>query len=135
MSNESLKFLQIYFMDGEDARCGYNNLYSLFARRIVNDLDALLNEHNALLKILKSQIFISQSVNHAIVINPDKTPAGVNIRRFNASVLDDVAGFMVCDRTAKREIVVRRKNNNLQFIVDTHHSYDALRYPLMFWKG
>jgi hypothetical protein len=31
-----------------------------------------------------------QSDNHAIVINPDKTPAGEHIRRFNAPV-DDVA--------------------------------------------
>jgi len=34
-----------------------------------------------------------------------------------------------------REIVIRRRNNNLQFIADTHRSYDALQYPLMFWKG
>lgn len=33
-----------------------------------------------------------------------------------------------------REIVIRRRNNNLQFIADTHRLYDALQYPLMFWK-
>ncbi|XP_068992255.1 uncharacterized protein [Neodiprion pinetum] len=139
MPNGSPKFLQIYFMGGEDARvdarCGYNNLDSFFARRIVSDLDSLLNEHNELLKIFKSHMHKLQSDNHAIVINPDKTPAGEHIRRFNAPVLDDVAGIMVGDRTAKREIVIRRRNNNLQFIADTHRSYDALQYPLMFWKG
>lgn len=51
MPNEPHKFLQIYFMGGEDsgsalanrvnARCDYNNLDSFFARRIVSDLDAL----------------------------------------------------------------------------------------------
>lgn len=139
MPNESPKFLQIYFMGGKDARvdarCGYNNLDSLFARRIVSNLDALLNEHNELLKIFKSHMHKLQSDNHAIVINPDKTPAGEHIRRFNAPVLDDVTGIMVGDRTATREIVIRRRNNNLQFIADTHRSYDALQYPLMFWKG
>nr|XP_046472567.1 uncharacterized protein LOC124214346 [Neodiprion pinetum] len=139
MPNGSPKFLQIYFMGGEDARvdarCGYNNLDSFFARRIVSDLDSLLNEHNELLKIFKSHMHKLQSDNHAIVINPDRTPAGEHIRRFNAPVLDDVAGIMVGDRTAKREIVIRRRNNNLQFIADTHRSYDALQYPLMFWKG
>ena len=76
----------------------------------------------------------NQSDNHAIVINPNKTPAGEHIRRFNAPVLDDVAGIMVGDRIVTREIVIRRINNNLQFIADTHRSYDALQYPLMLWK-
>ncbi|GBP20921.1 hypothetical protein EVAR_80741_1 [Eumeta japonica] len=93
-----------------------------------------LNEHNELLKIFKSHMHQLQSDNHAIVINPDKTPAGEHIRRFNAPVVDDV-GIMVGDCTAAREIVIRRRNNNLQFIADTHRSYDALQYPLIFWKG
>ncbi|GFT39858.1 helitron_like_N domain-containing protein, partial [Nephila pilipes] len=145
MPNEPHKFLQIYFMGGEDsgsalanrvdARCGYNNLDSFFARRIVSELDALLNEHNELLKIFKSHMHKLESDNHAIVINPDKTPAGEHIRRFNAPVTDDVDGIMVGDRTGAQEIVIRRRNNNLQFIADTHRSYDALQYPLIFWKG
>ncbi|GFU30354.1 uncharacterized protein TNCV_2327031 [Trichonephila clavipes] len=136
MPNEPHKYLQIYFMGGEDsgsalanrvnARCDYNNLDSLYARRIVSELDALLNEHNELLKIFKSHMHQLQSDNYAIVINPDKTPAGEHIRRFNAPVLDDVAGIMVGDCTAAREIVIRRRNNILQFIADTHRSYDAL---------
>ncbi|GFV27126.1 helitron_like_N domain-containing protein [Trichonephila clavipes] len=143
--NEPHKYLQIHFMGGEDsgsalanrvnARCDYNNLDSLYARRIVSELDALLNEHNELLKIFKSHMHQLQSDNYAIVINPDKTPAGEHIRRFNAPVLDDVAGIMVGDCTAAREIVIRRRNNILQFIADTHRSYDALQYPLVFWKG
>ncbi|GIY62530.1 uncharacterized protein CEXT_237791 [Caerostris extrusa] len=74
------------------------------------------------------------SNNHAIVINPDKIPAGEHIRRFNASVVDDVAGIMIGDHTASRQIVIRRRDNNLQFIADTHCSYDALQYPLIFCK-
>ncbi|GFU14582.1 uncharacterized protein TNCV_1699051 [Trichonephila clavipes] len=81
-----------------NARCDYNNLDSLLP---------------------------GASDNYAIVINPDKTPAGEHIRRFNAPVLDDVAGIMVGDCTAAREIVIRRRNNILQFIADTHRSYDA----------
>ncbi|GFY58534.1 ATP-dependent DNA helicase [Trichonephila inaurata madagascariensis] len=73
--------------------------------------------------------------NHAIVINPDKTPAGEHIRRFNAPVVDDIAGIIDGDRTATREIVIRRRKNNLEFTADTHRSYDALQYPLMFWQG
>ncbi|XP_025203820.1 uncharacterized protein LOC112600731 [Melanaphis sacchari] len=145
MPNKPHTFLQIYFMGGEDsetaranrvdAHCSYNNFNSPFARRIVGDLDVLLNEHNELLKLFKSHMHKLQSDNHAIVINPDKTPAGEHICRFNATVVDDVARIMVGDRTATREIVIRRRNNNIEFIAETHRSYDALQYPLIFWKG
>ncbi|XP_046869143.1 uncharacterized protein LOC124461691 isoform X4 [Drosophila willistoni] len=120
MPNEPYKFLQIYFMGGEDSeralanrvntRCNYNHLNSPFAHKL-------------------------QSDNHAIFINPDRTPAGGHIRRFNAPVVDDVAGIMVGDHTATRQIVIRRRNNSLQSIPDTHRLYDALQYPLIFWKG
>ncbi|VVC25441.1 Hypothetical protein CINCED_3A005442 [Cinara cedri] len=109
MPNEPHTFLQIYFMGGEDsgsalanrvnARCDYNNLDSFYARRIVSELDALLNEHNELLKIFKSHMHKLQSDNHAIVINSDKTPAREHIRRFNAPVVDDVAGIMVGNKS------------------------------------
>ncbi|XP_046868824.1 uncharacterized protein LOC124461341 [Drosophila willistoni] len=108
---------------------------SPFATRIVSELDALLNEHNELLKLFKSHMYKLQSDNHAIFINPDRTPAGGHIRRFNAPVVDDVVGIMVGDHTATRQIVIRRRNNSLQSIPDTHRLYDALQYPLIFWKG
>ncbi|XP_046865507.1 uncharacterized protein LOC124459827 isoform X2 [Drosophila willistoni] len=130
MPNEPYKFLQIYFMGGD-----YNHLNSPFATRIVSELDALLNEHNELLKLFKSHMHKLQSDNHAIFINPDRTPAGGHIRRFNAPVVEDVAGIMVGDHTATRQIVIRRRNNSLQSIPDTHRLYDALQYPLIFWKG
>ncbi|XP_044593840.1 uncharacterized protein LOC123271521 [Cotesia glomerata] len=105
-----------------DARCGYNNLDSFFARRIVSELDALLNEHNELLKIFKSHMHKLESDNHAIVINPDKTPAGEHIRRFNAPVADDVAGIMVGDRTGAET------NKNVS-------SKDYYAYRLMIRRG
>ena len=76
-----------------------------------------------------------QSDNHPIVTNPDKKPSGEHIRRFNAPFFVDVAEIMVGDRTATREIVIHRRNNNLHFIADTHRSYDALQYSLMILKG
>ncbi|CAH2089460.1 unnamed protein product [Euphydryas editha] len=70
-----------------------------------------------------------KSDNDAIFINPDKTPAGEYICCFNIPVVDEVAEIMVYDRTATQVIMIRRRNNNLEFIVDTHRSYDALQYP------
>ena len=69
MPKQSPKFLQIYFLGGEDARmdarCAYNNIDLLFVWRIVGDLDALLNEHKELLKIFKSHMHKLQSDSHA----------------------------------------------------------------------
>lgn len=28
-----------------------------------------------------------------------------------------------------------RRNDTIEFISDTHRSYDALQYPLIFWEG
>ena len=121
MPNKPHKFLQIYFMGGEDvnrvdpertltnhvdAHCGYNNLNLPEARCIIGELDALLNEDNELLKFFKSHMHELLSDNHAIVINPDKRPAGEHVHRFNAPVIDDVAGIMVGDCRVTREIVI-----------------------------
>lgn len=100
-----------------------SHLNSLFARRIVCELDASFNEHNEFLRIFKSHMHKLTSENHAIVINPGKTHSSEHICRFNAHVVDDVAGIIVGDPSAIREIVIRR-NNILQFIADTHCSYD-----------
>ena len=43
----------------------------------------------------------------------------------NAPVPDDVAGIMVGDRTATPDIAIRRRNSYLQFIAETHRSYDS----------
>ncbi|XP_044584940.1 uncharacterized protein LOC123265309 [Cotesia glomerata] len=111
-----------------------------------------LINHNELLKIFKSHMHKLESDNHAIVINPDKTPAGEHIRRFNAPVADDVARIMVGNRTgaetnknvsskdyyAYRLMIRRRLDNAIlrfrelcqQFIVDMYAKIEGerLRY-------
>ena len=34
-----------------------------------------------------------------------------------------------------RDIVLEKRNNRLQRVSETHRSYDALQYPLIFWQG
>ena len=31
--------------------------------------------------------------------------------------------------------ILEKKNNQLQRVAETHRSYDALQYPLIFWEG
>jgi Helitron helicase-like domain at N-terminus len=35
----------------------------------------------------------------------------------------------------RRDIVLHKRNNQLQRVSETHRSYDALQYPLLFWQG
>ncbi|GIY49457.1 helitron_like_N domain-containing protein [Caerostris darwini] len=92
-------------------------------------MDALLNEQNELLKLFKSHTPKLLSDNHAIVIKPDKTPDGEHIRRFIAPVVDDVAGIMVGDRTASRQIVIRRRGaeTNKNVSSEDYYAYRLIR--------
>lgn len=42
---------------------------------------------------------------------------------------------MVGDYRLTRKLVIQRRNNNFKFIADIHSSYNALQFPLIFWKG
>jgi hypothetical protein len=34
-----------------------------------------------------------------------------------------------------RDIRILRRDNTMQIIQDSHRSYDALQFPLIFWEG
>lgn len=70
-----------------------------------------------------------------IVIKADKVPVGEHARRFNAPTVNEVGIVMVGDAFERRDIRIMRRNNTVQSIQDTHRSYDALQYPLIFWEG
>ncbi|GBO99743.1 hypothetical protein EVAR_71928_1 [Eumeta japonica] len=72
---------------------------------------------------------------YAIVIRADKTPPGQHVRRFNAPTMDDVAIVIVGDEFNSRDIVLRRRNMQLQRVSETHRCYDGLQYPLLFCRG
>lgn len=43
--------------------------------------------------------------------------------------------LLVGDATNPRDIVIKKKSSQTFRIYDCHRLYDALQYPLMFWKG
>jgi hypothetical protein len=75
------------------------------------------------------------SDNHKIVIKDDKTPAEHYARRLNAPTIDEVDIVVVGENLENRDIVLHRRNNQLQRVFKTHPSYDALQYPILFWQG
>ncbi|XP_050340211.1 uncharacterized protein LOC126766479 [Bactrocera neohumeralis] len=72
---------------------------------------------------------------HKIIIKADKTPIGEHTRRFNAPTIDEVAIVVVGEHFQSRDIVLYRRNENLQRISELHRCYDALQYPILFWRG
>jgi len=115
-----------------DLRFAHNNLVK---RSIVEQLQTLFHEHNQLIILFKTALDLMPSDNYKIVIRANKTPAGKHARRFNAPTIDEVAIVVVGENLEFRVIVLHRRNDRLQRIKETHPSYDALRYPIIFWQG
>lgn len=130
------KFLQLYFIgnfeDEVDARC---RISTSIHRSIIESLQNLFHDHNELIKLFKTASEQMTSDNHKIVISADKTPVGEHSRRFNAPTINEVAIVIVGDNFLPRDIVLHRRNNQLVRVSETHRSYDALQYPIIFWQG
>ena len=60
------------------------------------------------------------SDNHKIVIKADKIPAGQHARRFNAPTIDEVAIVVVGENLENQDVVLHRRNNQLQRVSETH---------------
>jgi hypothetical protein len=136
LPNEEHRFLQIYFMGDEQQevkqRC--NNIPGTH-QDIVIELQQMLYQHNNYVHIFKSALQRMTSDSYKVVINADKKPAGEHERRFNAPVTNEVAIVIAGNEFDRRDIVLEKRNNRLQRVAETHRSYDALQYPLIFWEG
>lgn len=134
------KYLQIYFMGQADdidqvqQRQQYNPDTN---QRIVAELQVMMHANNELVRAFKQAKDDAQfgSDDHQIVIHADKTPAGQHQGRYNAPTTNDVAVLMVGDPVAPRDIIVRRRDYSINRISETHRSYDALQYPIIFPYG
>lgn len=130
------KFLQIYFMGDENSEIDQRIQVAPDTRRqIISNLQNLLHQHNDLIKMFKTSLDQMPTDNHKVVIKADRTPVGEHERRFNAPIVNEVAIIMVDQQHDKRDIIIQRRNDTLQRVSETHRLYDALQYPLIFWKG
>lgn len=136
MPDSDHKFLQIYFMGNMneqiDQRCSYN---TGTRREIVASLQTLFHQRNELIRLFTTAIERMPTDDYKVVIKADKTPVGQHERRYNAPTIDEVAIVIVGDEFESRDIVLHRRNNNIQRVAETHRSYDALQYPILFWQG
>lgn len=132
------KYLQIYFMGEADdeqqvqQRRRYNPGTT---QRIIASLQNMFHERNELVRLFKTAEDMMPADDYAIVIKADKTPAGQHQRRYNAPTIDEVAIVIVGEQFEARDIIIHRRNDTLQRVSETHRSYDALQYPIIFWQG
>lgn len=134
--DQNPKFLQIYFTGNNevqtDQRC--ENIPGVDCEN-VKALQEMLQDKNNLVQMFKNALDRMPTDEYKIVIRADKTPAGEHERRFNAPTSNEVAIIIVGNEFDKRDIVIHKRSNVLQRISETHRSYDALQYPLLFWEG
>ncbi|XP_065654837.1 uncharacterized protein LOC136081451 [Hydra vulgaris] len=135
-SPENPQFLQIYFMKDPEAememRC--SKIPDL-RQSIVRDLQEFLHSCHAFVGIFSTALEHMPTEDFKIRIRPDKTPHGEHQRRFDVPTFNEVAIVMVGNDFEPRDIVLHKRDNLLQRVADTHRSYDALQYPLIFWQG
>ncbi|KAL7302634.1 hypothetical protein TKK_0004696 [Trichogramma kaykai] len=98
-------------------------------------LQSFFDEHNALVRLFRTALEQMPSDDFTIVIKAVKTPAGEHERRYNAPTINEVAILIVGEDCNSRDIVIRRRNGTIQRVSETHRSYDALQYPVLFWQG
>ncbi|XP_037936841.1 uncharacterized protein LOC119670591 [Teleopsis dalmanni] len=98
---------------------------------ILQDLQQLLHEQHALVRLFKTALERMPHDNYKVVIRSDKRPGETHERKFNAPTIDEVAILIVGENLNTRDIVLtRRDSGQLQQIYETHRSYD----PLVFWQ-
>lgn len=130
------KFLQIYFMGDDDLQVDQRcESIPGTRRRIISALQSFLQQNNALIKLFKTAIENMPTDDYTIVIRADKTPTGEHARRYNAPTINEVAIVIVGEEFDNRDIIIHRRNDTIQRVAETHRSYDALQYPIIFWDG
>ncbi|GBP60775.1 hypothetical protein EVAR_41114_1 [Eumeta japonica] len=95
----------------------------------------MFHEHNSLIRSFKTALDQMPIDDYKVEIRADKTPLGEHKRRFNALVKDNVAVVMVGTEFERRDIIIHLRNENLRRVAETHRSYDALQYSVLFSRG
>ncbi|XP_053595538.1 uncharacterized protein LOC128667851 [Microplitis demolitor] len=138
-SDQPSKFLQIYFIadynEQINLRMSYNNNLN---KNLITDLQNMLLQVNPYVHDFKSaleSIPLENKDNYQLVINADRKPISDHKGRYNKPSTNEVAVVLVDQECQKRDIVLSLRTGDLQRISETHRSYDALQYPLIFCRG
>ena len=130
------QFLQIYFIGRDSEETDRRmRITSNVDRNVVAKLQRFLHRHNELVRLFKTVLPQMKNDDFKIIIRADKKPNGEHARIYNAPTVDEVSIVMVGEEFNRRDIVLSLRGGGLKRIAETHRSYDALQYPLLFWEG
>lgn len=130
-------FLQIYFLgdDEKETNTRCNNFPNV-KPWLVAKLQKVLHNHNSYINDFKTALeSVPEGQEFKVVIHADRKPVDGHRGQFNAPTTSEVALVIVGQEFAKRDIILHSRDSKLQRISETHRSYDALQYPLMFCRG
>lgn len=138
VTNKEPAFLQVYFVSNRDYQANIRSTnFPSLNRELILQLQDMLNMCNAYIVSFKSAIEKLPSPHYKLHIRADKTPSGEHARRFNAPTGDEV-GVIISGESEgaeRRDIIIEQRDSKLQRVNETHRSYDALQYPLLFPFG
>ena len=137
LPNEEPRFTQIYFVDDYEAQATWRmQTIPGLQKHIILDLQRMLHACNSYVQSFKTALELSGTdATCKLVIDADRRPAGQHGRRYNAPLCSEVAVLLVGEEHGKRDIVLRRRDNNLERVAETHRGYDCMQYPLLFPCG
>ncbi|XP_054290927.1 uncharacterized protein LOC129005912 [Macrosteles quadrilineatus] len=136
LPQEDPQFLQIYFIDNVEEELDRRCAFSLATNReIIAELRASFHEHNSLVRDFKSALENAREDDFKVIIRADKAPLHEHARRFNAQMAPEVGAVIVGTEITRRDIVISMRDETKQRVSETHRSYDALQYPIMFPRG
>ena len=133
----SERFLQIYFLDGEEQIDARMSIFSGLRRPLITNLQQMLFDNNTYVQDLKMAYEYARkgNTNYSLVIHEDARPTGEHARRYNAAHTNEVAVLMPNDAIGQRDVVLRQRDNQIRRICELHRAYDTLQYPLLFPYG
>lgn len=138
VNDEDYKFLQIYFIGDSVREAGVRcSNFEDLDFNIVLSLQEMLHRENAYVKDFKSvlETETARSPDFQVIIHADKVPSGAHAGRFNAPTSNEVALLFAGQQFERLDIVLHSRTGQLKRISETHRSYDALQYPLLFCRG
>lgn len=134
--NKEPVYLQIYFMGSENIEA--ERRHSIQPKTNLNtiiELQRMLHNNNSYINSFKTAMEQNQQENLKIIIRADKKPENQHRSRYNKPSVDEVAILMVGEGGSSRDIILNTRDSTIKAVEDTHRSYDALQYPLLFCRG
>lgn len=130
------KFLQIFFIGDEEKEIRMRReIVPDTNLQLLRELQNMLHFHNHYVRTFKTAMESNVNNDFHVVIKANKRPAGEHARVFNAPSTNEVAIIINGTEFERRDILLKKRSNELQNICETHIAYDALQYPLMFPRG